>query len=94
MLAKQRRLAALVGFRLKWARLCAERELDDVASAAGVTPALLRKIERGDYYGTLRVISNVAFALQCDIHFELAPSSPDGHAEQQADRKPSPNQEQ
>jgi transcriptional regulator with XRE-family HTH domain len=93
MLAKQRRLAALVGFRLKWARLCAERELDDVASAAGITPALLRKIERGDYYGTLRAISNVAFALQCNIHFELTPNLRGDHAERLADRKPSLDRE-
>lgn len=65
---------------LRWAREDAGLSIDDVATRAGVKPAIAAAWEAGEAHPTLAKLRDVADALGRPVAFFLTPDPPEAHA--------------
>lgn len=69
-------LATQIGFTIRMARLRREKSVDELVLAAGVPRRTILRLERGEWRGSLRPISDCLFALGYEpIEFDLRPTT-------------------
>jgi transcriptional regulator with XRE-family HTH domain len=65
--------AAKIGFAFKCARIRRGLTQEELAIKSGCSLALVRKLERGEYLESIRMIGRWAYELDVEIEFEIRP---------------------
>lgn len=68
--------ATELGMGLRRVRLLRRLTVEELAEKSGLTPSLVRRIERGEFLGSIKRLADIAFGLDVALDIKFVERSP------------------